>query len=90
MLALIAHSLKPVKLFGPCKRTQHCWPCWELFALVASVCIGLNNNQALIKQQSFYNISAILTLDFSEILFSANFLEISKKTCIYSLEYENN
>ena len=37
-LALVAYSLKPVKLLGPCKRTQHCWPttpnkvgyCWHL------------------------------------------------------------
>ena len=26
MLALVAYSLKPVKLLGPCKRTQHFWP----------------------------------------------------------------
>ena len=26
MLALVAYSLKQVKLLGPCKRTQHCWP----------------------------------------------------------------
>ena len=26
MLALVAYSLKSVKLLGPCKRTQHCWP----------------------------------------------------------------
>ena len=26
ILALVAYSLKPVKLLGPCKRTQHCWP----------------------------------------------------------------
>ena len=26
MLALVAFSLKPVKLLGPYKRTQHCWP----------------------------------------------------------------
>ena len=26
MLALVPHSLKPVKRLGPCKRTQHCWP----------------------------------------------------------------
>ena len=26
MLALVVYSLKPVKLLGPCKRTQHCWP----------------------------------------------------------------
>ena len=26
MLALVAYSLEPVKLLGPCKRTQHCWP----------------------------------------------------------------
>ena len=26
MLALVAYSLKPVKLLDPCKRTQHCWP----------------------------------------------------------------
>ena len=26
LLALVAYSLKPVKFFGPCKRTQHCWP----------------------------------------------------------------
>ena len=38
MLALVAYSLKPVKLLGPCKRTQQCWPtphnnvgsCWHL------------------------------------------------------------
>ena len=36
MLALIAYSLKQVKLLGPCKRTH-----WELLALVASVCMGL-------------------------------------------------
>ena len=38
MLALVAYSLKLVKLLGPCKRTQHCWPttpnnvgsCWHL------------------------------------------------------------
>ena len=26
MLALVAYSLKPVKLLGPCKRMQYCWP----------------------------------------------------------------
>ena len=26
LLAFVAYSLKPVKLLGPCKRTQHCWP----------------------------------------------------------------
>ena len=26
LLALVAYSLKPVKLLGPCKRAQHCWP----------------------------------------------------------------
>ena len=26
VLALVAYSLKPVKLLGPCKRTQLCWP----------------------------------------------------------------
>ena len=26
LLALVMYSLKPVKLLGPCKRTQHCWP----------------------------------------------------------------
>ena len=26
MLAIVAYSLKPVKLLGPYKRTQHCWP----------------------------------------------------------------
>ena len=26
MLALVAYSLKPVKLLSPCKRTQHYWP----------------------------------------------------------------
>ena len=26
LLALVAYSLKPVKLLGPCKRTQYCWP----------------------------------------------------------------
>ena len=26
MLALVAYTLKPVKLLDPCKRTQHCWP----------------------------------------------------------------
>ena len=26
LLALVAYSLKPVKLLGPCKQTQHCWP----------------------------------------------------------------
>ena len=39
MLALVAYSLKPVKLLGPCKRTQHCRPttpnnvgsCWHSF-----------------------------------------------------------
>ena len=38
LLALVAYSLKPVKLLGLCKRTQHCWPttpnnvgcCWHL------------------------------------------------------------
>ena len=38
LLVLVAYSLKPVKLLGPCKRTQHCWPttpnivgsCWYL------------------------------------------------------------
>ena len=26
MLALVAHSLSPVKRLGPCKRPQLCWP----------------------------------------------------------------
>ena len=38
MLALVACSLKPVKLLRPCKRTQHFWlttpnnvrSCWHL------------------------------------------------------------
>ena len=38
LLALAGYSLKPVKLLGSCKRTQHCWPatpsnvgsCWHL------------------------------------------------------------
>ena len=25
LLALVAYSLKPVKLLGPCKRMQRCW-----------------------------------------------------------------
>ena len=37
-LELVAYSLRPVNLLGPCKRTQHCWPttpnnvgsCWHL------------------------------------------------------------
>ena len=41
MLALVGYSLKPVKLLGPCKRTQHCWPttpnnvecCWLWLAV---------------------------------------------------------
>ena len=45
MLALVAYSLKPVKLLGPCKRTQHCWPttpnnvgsCWHLLCPFAWV-----------------------------------------------------
>ena len=48
LLALVAYILKPVKLLGPCKRTQTLWTnntqqCWELLALVASVCMGLKN-----------------------------------------------
>ena len=43
LLALVAYSLKPVKLLGPCKRTQHCWPttpnnvgsCWHLLCQFA-------------------------------------------------------
>ena len=38
MLTFVAYSLKLVKLLGPCKRMQHCWPttpnnvgsCWHL------------------------------------------------------------
>ena len=38
LFTLVVYSLKPVKLLGPCKRTQHCWPttpnnvgsCWHL------------------------------------------------------------
>ena len=26
MLAPVAYSLKTIKLLGPCKRRQHCWP----------------------------------------------------------------
>ena len=26
LLALVPHSLKPVKFLGPYKRAQHCWP----------------------------------------------------------------
>ena len=26
LLALVAYSLKSLKLLGPYKRTQHCWP----------------------------------------------------------------
>ena len=50
LLALVAYSLKPVKVLGPCKRTQHCWPttpnnvgsCWHLlrpfaWALLAAI-----------------------------------------------------
>ena len=37
LMAVVVCSLKPVKLLGPCKRTQHCWPttatnvgsCWH-------------------------------------------------------------
>ena len=33
-------SLKPVKLLGPCKRTQHCWPTTPniVGALICSMC----------------------------------------------------
>ena len=50
MLALVAYSLKHVKLLGPCKRTQHCWPttpnnvgsCWHLlWPFIYSTCAKL-------------------------------------------------
>ena len=40
MLALVAYSLKPVKLLGPCKRTQHCWPTTR--SNVATCCVRLH------------------------------------------------
>ena len=42
MLALVAYNLRPVKLLGPCKRTQHfCQKHAKMLWLVASVCMGL-------------------------------------------------
>ena len=48
MLALVAYSLKPVKLLGPCKQTQRCWSKTPqqhatMLWLVASVSMGLNS-----------------------------------------------
>ena len=40
MLALVAYGLKPVKLLGPCKRTQHCWP--TMLGVVGTCCIRLH------------------------------------------------
>ena len=40
MLALVAYSLKPVKLLGPCKRAQHCWPTTR--SNVVTCCIRLH------------------------------------------------
>ena len=73
MLALVAYSLKPVKLLGPCKRTQHCWPTTpnnvlELLALVASVCMGLNAEsfdvqlKRLLTYKGWKNFSCYLSL----------------------------
>ena len=49
LLALVAYSLKPVKLLGPCKRMQHCGQQHPTMSgptmlwLVASVCMGLKS-----------------------------------------------
>ena len=58
LLALVAYSLKPVKLLGPCKRTQHCWAnntqkCWEFLALVVlrPIANGRNKPQHCWVQQ---------------------------------------
>ena len=48
MLALVAYSLKPVKLFSGLMQmdallANNTQQCWELLALVVSVCMGLKN-----------------------------------------------
>ena len=67
MLALVAYSLKPVKLLGPCKRTQHCWPttpnnvgsCWHLlrpfaWALKTHVNCNTKNVVYMVSYQNQY------------------------------------
>ena len=52
LLAFLSYSLKPVKLLGPCKRTQHWWPttpnnvgsCWHLLRPFAWALIEGNYN----------------------------------------------
>ena len=59
MLALVAYSLKPVKLLGPCNRTQHCWPttpnnvgsCWHLLRPFAGDLKAHANGLNIVGQQ---------------------------------------
>ena len=63
MLAFVAYSLKPVKLLGPCERTQHCWPttpnnvgsCWHLLRPFAWASRGKNRafNHLLLISDDF-------------------------------------
>ena len=87
LLALVAYSLKPVKLLGPCKRTQDCWPttpnnvgsCWHLlhlFAWAFSDSVGLprlrNNLGHVGSDLSFIIVLVCQTLTlFLILLFAA-------------------
>ena len=75
LLALVTYSLKPVKLLGPCKRTQHCWPttpnivgsCWHLLRPFAWALRAPAKPTANIKQVLISNIEAFGLLYFVKI-----------------------
>ena len=76
MLALVAYSLKPVKLLGPCKRMQHCWPtttnnvesCSCLLRSFAWA-FRLQKNSALPLTLNFGRFQMILNLDTFQLLY---------------------
>ena len=87
LLALVSYSLKPVKLFGPCKRTQQCLPktpnntqqycdllrpfAWALKFCNTIYCITTITIQHNFTQDT-YNAMQYITLHYITILFSSS------------------
>ena len=83
MLALVAYSLKPVKILGPCKRTQHCWPtatsnvgsCWHLlrpFAWVLRLKSRSRGYQSAHMQRHELSTSHVGHMKYSNVSFDSD------------------
>ena len=75
MLALVAYSLKPVKLLGPYKLTQHCWPTTRNNVVTCCVRLygpfGETNNQTSDQNHLVSRNLLFVTFDRQQALVSS-------------------